>query len=159
MKQLIYVLGCILVVSTLSARDQYFRGRKNGHGIHYGTEQVQMPMTRYYQKKDDIHDLWFEPKWEPLREVTFPKWEYEMPEFKNAQLECRRVYKQYKSVIRTAPKITNYSRKEPICGYKQATEAVYEYEEYTKPSRVRRKPLPKHFSRRKISRFTEHRNY
>lgn len=159
MKPLTYFLAFLIFTSLNECRDQYFRGRNHGYGIIYGDQQVKMPMTRYYHKKEDIHDLWVEPKWEPLREVTFPKWEYEVPEFKNAQLECHRVYKQYKSVHRTAPRITNYLRKEPICGYKQAPEAVYEYEEYTKPTRVRRKPLPKHFSRRKISRFTEHRNY
>lgn len=159
MKQTVYILSFLLIVGTYSARDNYFRGRNQGYGIIYGDDQVAMPMTRYYHKKEDVHDLWFEPKWEPLRDVSFPKWEYEVPEFKNAELECHRVYKQYKSVQRNAPKIINYTRKEPICGYKQAPEAVYEYEEYTKPTRVRRKPLPKHFSRRKINRFTEHRNY
>ncbi|MCJ8346812.1 hypothetical protein MJH12_14820 [bacterium] len=159
MKNIIIGLLAFSLISNTFSRDQYFRGKSHGYGIIYGDDRSQVSMTQYYHKKKDLNDLWFEPKWEPLREVTFPKWEYEAPEFKNAQLECRRIYKQYKSVQRNAPKIINYNRKEPICGYKQAPEAVYEYEEYTKPTRVRRKPVQKIFRRRSISRFTETRNY
>ncbi|PCJ17346.1 MAG: hypothetical protein COB02_14060 [Candidatus Cloacimonadota bacterium] len=159
MKKFILVFVGLCLIPDSFSRDNYFRAKKHGYGILYGDDRSNVPMTRYYHKKGDIHDLWFDPKWEPLREVTFPKWEYEAPLFETASLDCQRVYKRKKSVHRNAPKIIHNQRKEPICGYKQAPESVYEYEEYTKPTRVRRKPLKKHFSRRNINRFTQYRNY